>query len=163
MTRKAREARPKGLAQAPEKALNERQRRWAEHYAASGNALQSAIAAGYSPNSARSQSDRMLKNAEVMRYVATLTQPAEQSRIASRAERQQFWTSVMRGEPQGDEPPRFADRLKASELLGKAQADFVERHELTGQAGGPIQQETALSLEGKSIEELMALYKTWTR
>ena len=69
----------------------------------------------------------------------------------------------MRGEAQGDEPPRFADRLKASELLGKAQADFVERHELTGQGGGPIQQETAHSLEGKSIEELTALYKTWTK
>jgi len=160
MTRKAREARPKGPAEKP---LNERQRKFAELYAASGNATQSAIGAGYSPNSAGTNADKLLKNTNLREYLAQLSRTTQSSRIATRDERQQFWTSVLRGEAHQGEVPRFADRLKASELLGKAQADFVDRHEVTGKDGAPIQQETALTLEGKSIEELTALYKTWTR
>lgn len=117
--------------------LNPKQQKWAEHYAATGNALKSAIAAGYSAKSARSQSDRMLKNAEVMRYVAQLAQPAQNARIATAEERQAFWTDVMYGRVKDDEgnAPRMSDRLKASELLGKAQADFVDRVEHSGDLG----------------------------
>jgi len=43
-------------------------------------------------------------------------------RIATRAERQAFWTAVML-----DPKERTADRLKAAELLGRSEADFVER------------------------------------
>jgi hypothetical protein len=44
------------------------------------------------------------------------------------AERQQFWTAVLRGE----ESAEMKDRLKASELLGKCQGDFIERVESSG-------------------------------
>lgn len=118
--------------------LNPKQMKWAEHYAATGNALQSAIAAGYSAKSARSQSDRMLKNDEVMRYAAQLTEPGTNARIANAQERQEFWTAVMRGEVEVESfdmmgnkklgKPQLRDRLKASEYLAKAQSDFVERH-----------------------------------
>jgi len=60
--------------------------------------------------------------------------------IASRKERQAFWTGVFTGEivstiktVQGDGikteriiQPKMSDRLKASELLGKSEADFTE-------------------------------------
>lgn len=167
MTRKAREARPKGPAdktQQPDK-LTGKQRAFAEHYAASGNATEAARAAGYAGNAETLSQvgSENLRKPQVARYIASLAQAAQSSRIVTREERQQFWTSTMRGEVHKGEAPRFADRLKASELLGKAQADFVDRHELTGKDGAPIQQETALTLEGKSIEELTALYKSWTR
>ncbi|MDP2270930.1 MAG: hypothetical protein Q8K32_09385 [Archangium sp.] len=42
-------------------------------------------------------------------------------RIANRAERQAFWTSVML-----DSKERTTDRLKAAELLGRSEADFTE-------------------------------------
>lgn len=112
---------------AAEKPLNERQKRWAEHYAASGNALQSAIAAGYSKASARSQSDRMLKNAEVQAYLLTLTETASEARIANVAELREFWTATMRG-PEQD----MKDRLKSSELLGKSMGLFVDKREVSG-------------------------------
>ena len=41
--------------------------------------------------------------------------------IADRQERQAFWTKIMR-----DENEETKDRLKASEVLGKSEADFTE-------------------------------------
>jgi hypothetical protein len=41
--------------------------------------------------------------------------------IATRQERQAFWTKTMR-----DKTAMMRDRLKASELLGKSEADFTE-------------------------------------
>ena len=45
--------------------------------------------------------------------------------IASRQERQEFWTSVLRNENEA-----MKDRLKAAELLGKSEGDFLERVEM---------------------------------
>ena len=36
------------------------------------------------------------------------------------------------------------DRLKASELLGRSQADFTDKKELTGKGGRPIRITTAV-------------------
>lgn len=47
--------------------------------------------------------------------------------VAAKEDRQAFWTKVML-----DDSQNMMFRLKASELLGKAQADFVERHEHAG-------------------------------
>jgi hypothetical protein len=47
--------------------------------------------------------------------------------IATREERQSFWTAMMRGE----EPGEPKDRLKASELLGRSQGDFIDRVDAT--------------------------------
>ena len=41
--------------------------------------------------------------------------------IATRDERQKFWTDVMNSSSE-----EMRDRLKASELLGKSEADFTE-------------------------------------
>jgi len=49
--------------------------------------------------------------------------------IASKNERQEFWSSVIY-----DETQRMSDRLKASELLGKAHRDFVEQVEVSARA-----------------------------
>lgn len=107
--------------------LNERQRRFAELYAATGNALQSAIGAGYSEQSARSQSDRLLKNAEVLAYLRTMTAEARASRIADVAELREFWTSTFR-----DGAHEMKDRLKASDMLGKSLGVFIEKREQSG-------------------------------
>ena len=37
-----------------------------------------------------------------------------------------------------DDNQKMADRLRAAELLGKSQADFIDRHEHSGTNGGPI-------------------------
>lgn len=43
--------------------------------------------------------------------------------IASREQRQAFWTGIM-----FDTKVEYPYRLKASELLGRSEADFIERH-----------------------------------
>ena len=112
---------------AAQKPLNPRQKKFAELYAATGNALQSAIGAGYSERSARSQSDRMLKNAEVQAYLRAMTEAGRASRIATAEELREFWTATYR-----DDALEYKDRLKASEMLGKSLGVFIEKREHSG-------------------------------
>lgn len=117
--------------------LNDRQRKFCELYAATGNASKAAVGAGYSPKSAATNADKLLKNTKVQAYLQKIARPAQSARIATAEERQAFWTDVMYGRVKDDEGnlPRMSDRLKASELLGKAQADFVDRVEHSGDLG----------------------------
>lgn len=106
---------------------NDRRRTFVEQYLLSGNATKAAIAAGYSKRTAYSQGNRLLKNAEVKLAIRALQRTetaaviAARVEIATRAERQAFWTKT-----QNDPTVPLAIRLRASELLGKSQADFVE-------------------------------------
>jgi hypothetical protein len=45
--------------------------------------------------------------------------------VASRVDRQELWTKMM-----NDPEIRASDRLKASELLGRSEADFTDRKEI---------------------------------
>lgn len=93
-----------------------------------GNATEAALKAGYSPKTAYSQGQRLLKNVEVKAAIAARQAPASSARIATREERQSFWTHVMR-DPDED----MRNRLKAAELLGKSECDFAERVEVSGE------------------------------
>lgn len=93
-----------------------------------GNATEAALKAGYSPKTAYSQGQRLLKNVEVKAAIAARQAPASSARIATREERQAFWTSVMR-----DPAEKTQDRLRAAELLGKSECDFAERVEVSGE------------------------------
>ena len=86
-----------------------------------GNATEAALKAGYSPKTAYSQGQRLLKSVEVKAAIATRQAPNSAARIADRQERQSFWTHVMR-DPDED----MRNRLKAAELLGRSECDFVE-------------------------------------
>ena len=59
-----------------------------------------------------------------------ITQERDQA-VGTRRDRQAFWTAVARGTGQFA-TASLQDRLTASELLGRSQADFVARHEVTG-------------------------------
>lgn len=103
--------------------LTARQRAFVEAYA--GNATAAALAAGYSERSARSQGQRLLTNDDIQDAIKAREAQRLAPTIATRQERQEFWTSVLRNE---DEPMK--DRLKAAELLGKSEGDFLERVEM---------------------------------
>ena len=100
--------------------MNERQKRFAEFYAASGNATEAAKAAGYGEKTARAQGARLLTNVDIMRYVRELQDKAAAGRIATMTQTKAFWSDVM-----NDPAERTADRLKASELLAKAAGEFL--------------------------------------
>lgn len=119
-----------------------------------GDATAAAIAAGYSEKTAKQRGYKLMQkkairdalNArsriveQVVEAQVTEAMPAmadqRTARIASRLERQAFWTRVMEGhetetlmDKMGglhDVPVSMKDRLKASELLGKSEADFTE-------------------------------------
>ena len=100
--------------------LTVKQQRFVDFY--DGNATQAALKAGYSPKTAhRSGAENMQKHA-VTAAIAEREKQKSAPEIATREERQAFWSSVLRNESE-----QMKDRLKASELLGKSNADFIER------------------------------------
>ncbi len=102
-------------------------------YLVDHNATQAAIRAGYSARSAESQGSRLLRNAKVAQAVAEGEKRLQGKAIATREERQRFWTGFML-----DPDAHPVARLKASELLGKSEGDFVDRHEVAGEGGEPL-------------------------
>lgn len=102
--------------------LNAKQKAFVEHYA--GNATEAAIKAGYSKKTAKAQGSRLLTNADVLAAIKGREQTESRARIATRQDRQEFWTSTML-----DGGVEMKDRLKASELLGKSDGDFLDRVE----------------------------------
>ena len=100
--------------------MNDKQKRFAELYAAKPNATKAAIGAGYSEHTAYSQGQRLLKNVEVQKYIAELQEALFSSRIASISEVKAFWSDTMRS---NDE--KRVDRIRASHLLAKSAGVFI--------------------------------------
>ncbi len=105
--------------------MNARQRKFAQLYASDPNATQAAIKAGYSEKTSYSIGQENLKKPEIVEYIQELQAEAESERIASIIEIKQFWTQILR-----DNKERTDHRLKASELLAKAGAAFINRVEV---------------------------------
>lgn len=102
--------------------LSERERRFVEAYMgkAAGNATKAAILAGYSKATARKQGSRLLTKGNIQAAIAARAK--DDPAVSDREERQRFYTSTMRNPKVG-----WKDRLKAAELLGKTQGDFIKR------------------------------------
>ena len=124
-------------------ALSPKQKLFCELYAGNGgNGRRAATEAGYkNPDVISAQN---LKKLNIIDYLSSLTEDARSARIATAAERQQFWTSVLRAEEpsgkdqEGNDSFDMKDRLKASELLGRSQGQFVDKKEHTGANGKPL-------------------------
>jgi len=101
-------------------ALSQKQQSFIDNY--SGNATEAAKLAGYSEATAYSQGQRLLKQPQIAEAIRTREQERQAYNIATRERRFEFWTQIMEN---SDEQTR--DRLKASELLAKAEGDFIER------------------------------------
>ena len=108
--------------------LTPKQKRFCESYAMTGNATQAAKIAGYSEKTATSIGEQNLRKLDVVEYLKELTNITSSSLIATAIQRQEFWTSIMRDDEIG-----IGDRLRASEILGKAQGDFIQKVEVTNE------------------------------
>jgi hypothetical protein len=107
--------------------LNVRQQRFVEAY--DGNATEAASKAGYtgSRHTLEVQASYLMRNPVVVAAIqarGAVQQPAHIYGML-RAERQEFWARMA-----ADPSVKHSDRLRASELLGKSMADFVERHQV---------------------------------
>ena len=120
------------MARAKGDKLTTRQRRFVEAY--DGNATAAAIAAGYSPKTARLQGHKNITKDNILEAIQSRENKRMKSTILTREERQAFWSDIIRSE---DEKNIMA-KLKASELLAKSEGDFLDRHELTGKDGAPL-------------------------
>ena len=78
--------------------MNDKQKEFCEYYAECLNATEAAKKAGYSSKTAYSQGNRMLKNAEIVKYIKELQERAASIRIADITEVKETWTSLMRDE-----------------------------------------------------------------
>jgi phage terminase small subunit len=104
--------------------VNERQKKFAELYAQSGNTVQSAIGAGYSENYANANACKLLENVRVAEYIQKLTAKEQKKRILTAAERQAILTEIAVNE---QEKPQ--DRIKAIDTLNKMTGEYITKIE----------------------------------
>ena len=118
--------------------LTGKQQRFVDYY--DGNASQAADKAGYS-NPRQAGSENMAKP-DIKKAIQARETIARHKHIWTRKERQRFWTRVASGKEtqpavvgQNDDgndiiidiPAKMAERLKASELLARSEADFTDK------------------------------------
>lgn len=103
--------------------LSPMQKRFVKFY--DGNGTEAAILAGYSEKSAATSASVLLRRADVQEAIRQRRGERADTVILSRPERLAFWSRVML-----DVSEPMINRLRASELLGRAEADFVERSEV---------------------------------
>lgn len=84
------------------------------------NAMQSAIRAGYSEKTANNSIHQVLGNIGVISALEAFRAELEKKTVYNRQQRQQFWTQTMQS------AANISDRLRASELLGRSEADFTD-------------------------------------
>lgn len=108
--------------------LTERQKRFVEAY--QGNAAEAAIAAGYSAKTAYTIGSENLRKPQIVAAIKARQDKTVKPMIANREARQKFWTETMLSQD-----VKMPERLKASELLGKSEGDFLERVEAKHSGG----------------------------
>ena len=123
--------------------LTVKQLRFVESY--DGNATAAAIAAGYSVKTACFIGNENLRKPNIIKAIKAREAKKIKPHIASREDRQKFWTETMQ-----DMKADLKNRLRASELLGKSEADFIERIE----ANINISPKTVLSEAEKRRKEV---------
>lgn len=100
--------------------LNARQKKFAEYYAQSGNAAESARLAGYSEKFAAQNADKLLKNTNVFKYIKELSDKLKDERIMSAKDRQVALSDIARSEEQYP-----ADRIRAIDTLNKMTGEYT--------------------------------------
>ena len=102
--------------------VNERQKKFAEYYAQSGNTVQSAIKAGYSEKYANARAYEMLGNVGVAEYIRELSEKVQNERIMTAKERQVLLSDIAKD---GDNDP--TDRIRAVDTLNKMTGEYVAK------------------------------------
>ena len=107
--------------------LTEKQLRFINIY--NGNGTEAARQAGYTgdDNALAVMSTKLLRNAKISEAIKNRTNKELKPMIADRQKRQEFWASVME-----DRAEDMRNRLRASELLGKSDGDFIVKLEHSG-------------------------------
>lgn len=127
--------------------MNERQKRFAEYYAQSGNAAQSAIKAGYSEKYAAQNTDKLLKNTNISEYIKQLSEKAQDERIMTAKERQALLSDIAKYD--GYAP---SDRIKAVDTLNKMTGEYTVKVDTTIKPSDKLA-DVFRQLGGEGLEE----------
>lgn len=106
--------------------MTERQKKFAEYYAQSGNTVQSAIKAEYSENYANSRAHEMLENVGVAEYIKELSQKAQNERILTAKDRQEMLSDIAK-----DKHNLPSERIKAIDTLNKMTGEYTVKVDTT--------------------------------
>ncbi len=157
--------------------MNERQRRFADEYIISGNAMESATKAGYSENYAKAQSHKLLENVGIKTYINKRIAELEKHKIATADEVLQVFTSILRQELTEEvtelnqitgefvtieKKPSIAEVIKAgSELMKRYPTKLelqklkLEIEKLQSQVGGSEGQDEKIAGFLEKVKELV--------
>lgn len=108
--------------------LNENHRQWLNEFLTNGRNATRAYKKVYAPKNDKVASVRAVqlkKNKYIAEYLALYDQLDHKEAIATREERMQFLTKVMRGKL--DTKVTTRDRIEAAKLLGTMQGDFERK------------------------------------
>ena len=125
--------------------LTEKQRRFVQHY--TGNATEAAKLAGYSEKSAHYQGCTLLKNPNVKKALDEKIAKSAEVQKDLHQELYEFWRMMMK-DADGDN-----NRIKASELLAKAESMFIQKQEITHNFQGKSKEEV-IQMAIKELESL---------
>lgn len=100
--------------------LNARQRKFAEYYAQSGNAAESAVKAGYSAKYANTNASKLLQNTTITNYIKELSDKLKDERIMSAKDRQVALSDIARSAEQDT-----SDRIRAIDTLNKMTGEYT--------------------------------------
>lgn len=117
--------------------MTEKQKAFCDYYLETGNATEAykrAYPSCKKDGTARTNSSKLLTNANISQYIDKRLKEIESERIAKPEEVLQYLTSVLRGEEkdQFGLDATLQDRTKAAELLGKRYRLFTEKMEIEG-------------------------------
>lgn len=105
------------------KELTDKQKRFIDEYPKDFNATQTAIRAGYSPNSAAVMACRLLKNPQVSQEIEKRMGEIEEKTDVEVGE----IIAALREMAFGGKPATNSERLKALDLLGRYKAMYTDR------------------------------------
>lgn len=132
------------------KELNIKQKSFCEFYIASGNATDSAIKAGYKEKYARTNTDKLLKNTTILRYIEELREKTKSKRIMNVVERKEWLTNVIKSEK-----AKMTDKLTAVNILNKMDGEYEYTQKI--QLSGKVKTESENKVSLLSTEDLKTL------
>lgn len=149
--------------------MTEKQKRFCDEYLIDCNATRAYKAVYRSIKSdvvAATNGGRLLRNAEVQKYISDQMEELHSEKTADAKEVMEYLTSVLRGESKSsvlardeigaerviEKPPDEKERLKAAELLGKRYGLFKEAVDLEVKASEKLADVMA-QIGGDGLEE----------
>lgn len=111
--------------------MNDQQKAFADYFIECGNQTEAAKKAGYSERSAYNHGNRLMKNDEVVAYIAERIKPTKDKRIATADEVLEFLTKGMNGEikDQFGLDASLQDRINCAKELMKRFSAVQDRAE----------------------------------